>query len=61
MRGAGDINFVAHLADGIAGLGPDGYGSHAPGESVDLESITRQSQRAAILMSRLAQEAYPAQ
>lgn len=61
MRGAGDINFVAHLADGIAGLGPDGYGSHAPGESVDLRSITRQAQRAAILMSRLAQEAYPAQ
>ncbi len=59
-RGAGDINFVAHLADGIAGLGPDGYGSHAPGETVDLRSFTRQAQRAAILMTRLSREAYPA-
>jgi glutamate carboxypeptidase len=58
MRGAGDINFVASLVDGIAGLGPDGYGSHAPGESVNLLSIIRQAQRAAILMSRLAQEGY---
>lgn len=55
-RGAGDINFVAHLVDGIAGLGPDGRGAHAPGESVDLLSFTRQAQRAAILMSRLSAE-----
>ena len=61
MRGAGDINFVADLTDGIAGLGPDGSGSHAPGESVDLKSIIRQAQRAAILMSRLSQSAYPGQ
>ena len=61
MRGAGDINFVADLVDGLAGMGTDGSGSHAPGESVDLKSITRQAQRAAILMSRLAQEAYRAQ
>ena len=55
-RGAGDINFVADLVDGLAGLGPDGMGAHAPGESVDLASITRQAQRAAILMSRLSQQ-----
>ncbi|UIP05599.1 M20/M25/M40 family metallo-hydrolase [Erythrobacter sp. SDW2] len=61
MRGAGDINFVADLVDGIAGMGTDGSGSHAPGESVDLKSITRQAQRAAILISRLSQEAWPAQ
>lgn len=60
-RGAGDINFVADLVDGLAGLGPRGSGAHAPGESVDLRSMVRQAQRAAILMSRLAQEAYPAQ
>lgn len=58
-RGAGDINFVAHLVDGIAGLGPDGRGAHAPGESVDLRSFTRQAQRAAILISRLASEPSP--
>ena len=55
-RGAGDINFIADKVDGIAGMGPGGSGSHAPGESVDLESFSRQSIRAAILMSRLADE-----
>jgi glutamate carboxypeptidase len=56
MRGAGDINFVADLVDGLAGLGPAGGGAHAPGETIDLNSIKRQSKRAAILMSRLAAE-----
>ena len=55
-RGAGDINFVAHLVDGIAGLGPNGALGHAPGENVDLGSFIRQAQRAAILMSRLSAE-----
>lgn len=57
-RGAGDINFVAPLIDGLIGLGPSGSGSHAPGETVDLTTITRQAQRAALLMSRLAVESY---
>ena len=55
-RGAGDIGFVAADADGLVGLGPAGEGSHAPGETVDLPSMTRQAKRAAILMSRLAKE-----
>jgi glutamate carboxypeptidase len=55
-RGAGDIGFVAHLADGLAGLGAGGQGAHAPGESVDLPSIARQAKRAAILMTRLSRE-----
>ncbi len=55
-RGAGDINFVAHLVDGIAGLGPGGTRSHAPGETINLQTLTRQAQRAAVLMSRLATE-----
>lgn len=55
-RGAGDISFVATDTDGLAGLGPAGSGSHAPGESVDIPSISRQAKRAAILMSRLAKE-----
>lgn len=54
-RGAADISFVAPYAHGLAGMGPDGAGSHAEGESVDLRSFTRQAQRAAILMSRLAE------
>ncbi len=56
MRGAADISFVARSTDGLAGLGPSGEGSHAPGESIDLDSIRRQAIRAAIMMSRLSAE-----
>jgi len=55
-RGAGDISFVARYVDGLVGLGAYGEGSHAPGETVDTESIRRQAKRAAILMGRLAAE-----
>ncbi|PNS09328.1 M20/M25/M40 family metallo-hydrolase [Solilutibacter silvestris] len=54
-RGAGDISFVAADIDGLIGMGVSGSGSHAPGESADLDSIARQAKRAAILMTRLAQ------
>jgi len=55
-RGAGDISFVAADVDGIAGLGPYSWGDHAPGETVDLESVRTQAKRAAILMTRLSGE-----
>ncbi|MEL1250481.1 M20/M25/M40 family metallo-hydrolase [Aurantiacibacter gilvus] len=55
-RGAADISFVAPMTDALAGMGANGSGSHAPGETLDLGSLTRQAQRAAILMSRLAAE-----
>ena len=55
-RGAGDIGFVAADVDGLVGMGPAGAGSHGLDETVDLDSIKRQSKRAAILMSRLSQE-----
>lgn len=55
-RGAGDISFVANDVDGLAGLGPSSRGDHAPGETVDLDSIRRQAKRAAILMTRLSRE-----
>ena len=55
-RGAADISFVAKDVDGIAGLGPDSTGDHAPGEAVDIPSIWRQAKRAAILMTRLSRE-----
>lgn len=57
-RGAGDISFVARYTDGLVGLGAYGEGSHAPGETVDTESMRVQAKRAAILMSRLASESY---
>ncbi|HEV2746748.1 MAG TPA: M20/M25/M40 family metallo-hydrolase [Allosphingosinicella sp.] len=56
QRGAGDIGFVAHEVDGLAGLGANGEGAHAPGETVDLPSIARQAKRAALLMTRLSRE-----
>ncbi|MBS0216612.1 MAG: M20/M25/M40 family metallo-hydrolase [Proteobacteria bacterium] len=54
-RGAGDISFVAADTDGLIGMGVSGSGSHASGETADLDSIRRQAKRAAILMTRLAQ------
>ncbi len=53
LRGASDISFVAPYTDGLAGLGPYGEGGHTPDERVDLESIPRAVQRAAILIYRL--------
>ncbi len=55
-RGAGDISFVAGDVDGLVGLGPSSRGDHAPGETVDLDSIKRQAKRAAILMTRITRE-----
>jgi glutamate carboxypeptidase len=55
-RGAGDISFVANDVDGLVGLGTASQGDHAPGETVDLQSIRRQAKRAAILMTRLSRE-----
>ncbi|MEO8454606.1 MAG: M20/M25/M40 family metallo-hydrolase [Sphingomicrobium sp.] len=55
-RGAGDISFVAADVDGLVGLGPASDGSHTANEKVDVPSISKQSKRAAILISRLAAE-----
>ena len=55
-RGAGDISFVAADVSGLAGMGPASDGSHTASEVVDIPSIFKQAKRAAILMSRLAQE-----
>jgi glutamate carboxypeptidase len=55
-RGAGDIAYVAGIVDGLIGLGAAGEGSHAPGETIDLNSLPLQAKRAAILMYRLSKE-----
>lgn len=55
-RGAADSGFVAADADTLGGMGVDGAGAHAEGESVDLDSIQRQALRSAVLISRLAAE-----
>lgn len=53
-RGAGDIAFVSGIVDGLVGLGAGGEGAHAPGETMDIPAMRRQTRRAALLMSRLA-------
>ncbi len=53
-RGAGDIAFVAHDVPGLVGMGAAGEGAHAVGETVDLTSLDRQAERAAILIARLS-------
>ena len=53
LRGAGDISFIAPFVDSLSGLGTNGGGAHAPGETADLERIPLQSKRAALLIYRL--------
>ena len=53
-RGAADSGFVAGDVDTLGGLGVAGGGAHAEGEWVDLDSLVRQAQRAAVLISRLS-------
>ncbi|WP_292062283.1 M20/M25/M40 family metallo-hydrolase [Brevundimonas sp. UBA7664] len=53
-RGAADSGFVAADVDTLGGLGIAGGAAHADGEWVDLDSLARQSQRAAVLISRLS-------
>jgi glutamate carboxypeptidase len=53
-RGAGDISFVAPYLPGLDGLGALGGGAHSPQETVHLPSLKMQTERAALLMVRLA-------
>ena len=59
-RGAADSSFVAGDVDTLAGLGGAGGGAHAEGEHIELDSLVRSAQRAAILMTRLSREPRPA-
>ncbi|MGK2856406.1 MAG: M20/M25/M40 family metallo-hydrolase [Thermoanaerobaculia bacterium] len=52
-RGAGDISFVAHLVDGLDGLGALGDKEHAPGEYIDLGELPNLTKRTALLIYRL--------
>lgn len=52
-RGAGDISYVTHLIPGLDGLGAIGKKAHAPGESVELDTLPQQTKRAAVLIYRL--------
>ncbi|MGB7405121.1 MAG: M20/M25/M40 family metallo-hydrolase, partial [Pacificimonas sp.] len=54
-RGAADISFIADRVDAaLAGMGAAGSGAHGPDEQVDLNSISRQAKRTAVLLTRLS-------
>ncbi len=55
-RGAADISFVAPYTDGLAGLGAVGQNGHTPDERLDLASLPRAVERAAVLVYRLSRE-----
>ncbi len=52
-RGAGDIAYISHLIPGLDGLGATGRNAHARGEYADLDTLPRQTKRAALLIYRL--------
>ncbi len=55
-RGAADSSFVAGDTDVLAGMGVAGGRAHAEGEYIELDSLVRQTQRSAILITRLSRE-----
>lgn len=53
-RGAADVSFAAPFVDAaLAGLGPEGEGSHTTEERLDLPTVIESAQRAAVLLVRL--------
>ncbi len=52
-RGAADVSFVAPFIPGMDGLGPQGSGSHTVDETVNLPSLRKATERAALLIFRL--------
>ncbi len=53
-RGGGDISYVASIMSAnLVGLGASGTGAHSEQETIDLNSLPIQTQRAAVLMYRL--------
>lgn len=54
LRGAGDISHIASLVSAnLAGLGPVGTGAHSVKETLDIHSLSIQTQRTALLIYRL--------
>jgi len=53
LRGAGDSAFVAPYVATVSGLGAMGEGSHSAREAVELQSLSMQAKRAALMIYRL--------
>lgn len=53
--GAADVAFIAgEVGSVIDAVGLKGYDDHSPGETADLSTLSVQTKRAAVLLSRLA-------
>lgn len=52
-RGAGDISYISKYVAALDGLGVNGKGAHAPGETIDLNSFSKMIERTAVLIYRL--------
>ena len=52
-RGAGDISYIAKYLDCLDGLGASGKGSHASGETINLNEYPKLIKRTALLIYRL--------
>jgi glutamate carboxypeptidase len=54
VRGAGDISHIASIVPAnLAGLGALGTGAHSTKETLNIDSLSIQTQRAALLIYRL--------
>lgn len=54
IRGAGDISYIASMVSAnLAGLGALGTGAHSTQETLNINSLSIQTQRAALLIYRL--------
>jgi glutamate carboxypeptidase len=56
-RGAADVSFVAEYVDCLDGLGSMGSGAHTPEETVNLNTLEALTQRTAIMIYRLINQA----
>ena len=55
-RGAGDISFISNFVDALDGIGVTGPGQHTPNEVINLPSLRRASERAAVLIYRISRQ-----
>jgi glutamate carboxypeptidase len=55
-RGAADISFIAPYVTSMDGLGVSGSGAHAPGETMEVDSMLFATKRAAVFIKRLLEE-----
>ncbi|TDF42391.1 M20 family peptidase [Alteromonadaceae bacterium M269] len=55
-RGAADISFIAPYVTSMDGLGVSGSGAHAPGETMEIDSMLFATQRAAVFIKRLLEQ-----